>query len=56
MGVLRDTMRRGAFIMQKELKEFEDNLAKFMNVKHAFGVADGSNAITIALIASGIAV
>ncbi len=54
LGVMRDVMRRGAFILQKDLEEFEKNLAKFINVKYAFGVADGSNAITIALIAAGI--
>lgn len=54
MSLMRDVMRRGAFILQKDLREFEANLAKFMGVKHAFGVADGSNAITIGLIASGI--
>lgn len=54
MGVLAEVMRRGAFIMQKDLVEFEKNLASYLGVKHAFGVADGSNAISIALIASGI--
>lgn len=54
MTVLSDVMRRGAFIMQKDLVEFEQALAKYMGVKHAFGVADGSNAISIALMASGI--
>lgn len=54
LGVMRDVMRRGAFILQKDLREFETHLATFMGVKHAFGVADGSNAITIALIAAGI--
>lgn len=54
MATVRDVGSRGAFIMQKDLAAFEANLASFLGVKHAFGVADGSNAITIALIASGI--
>jgi len=54
LDVMRDVMRRGAFIMQKDLQEFEENLAKYMGVKHAFGVADGSNALTIALLAAGV--
>lgn len=54
LGVLRDVMGRGAYILQADLKAFEDNLGKFMGVKHAFGVADGSNAITIALLAAGV--
>lgn len=54
LSIMRDVGRRGAFIMQRDLKTFEDNLAAFMGVKHAFGVADGSNALTIALLASGV--
>src|SRR4051812_12965994 len=54
MAVLRDVMRRGAYILQKDLQEFEQNLAQFIGVKHAFGVADGTEALIIALKASGI--
>src|SRR4051812_31587540 len=54
MGIMRDVMRRGAFILQKDLQEFEEALAKFIGVKHAFGVADGTEALIIALKAAGI--
>ena len=54
VATFRDVGSRGAFIMQRDLEEFETHLAEFLGVRHAFGVADGSNAITIALIASGI--
>jgi dTDP-4-amino-4,6-dideoxygalactose transaminase len=54
MGVLQDVMRRGAYILQKDLERFERNLEKFLNVKHAFGVADGTNALILALRAAGI--
>jgi len=40
--------------MQKDLEEFEANLAKFTSSKYAFGVADGTAAIVIALKASGV--
>lgn len=45
MGVLR----RGAYIMQRDLAEFEVALAKYVGVKHAIGVADGTNAILLGL-------
>jgi dTDP-4-amino-4,6-dideoxygalactose transaminase len=54
VSIFRDVGRRGAFIMQKDLKDFETNLAKFLGVKHAFGAADGTEAILIALKASGV--
>jgi len=52
--IFKDVGRRGAFIMQKDLKDFEANLAKFLGVKYAFGVADGTEAIVIALQAAGV--
>jgi dTDP-4-amino-4,6-dideoxygalactose transaminase len=52
--VMLDVCRRGAYILQKECTDFEINLAKFMGVKHAFGVANGTDAITIGLKALGI--
>lgn len=54
MTLLRDVLSRGAYILQKDLKEFEAALAKYLNVKHAFGMADGTNAITLALRAAGV--
>lgn len=54
MATLKDVGSRGAYIMQRDLAEFEEELAAFLDVRHAFGVSDGSNAITIALVASGI--
>jgi len=54
MDTLHDVMSRGAYILQKDLTEFESNLEKFLNVKHAFGVADGTNALILALRAADI--
>jgi dTDP-4-amino-4,6-dideoxygalactose transaminase len=53
-AVMLDVCRRGAYILQKDCKEFEQNLAQFMRVKHAFGVANGTDAIIIGLKAVGI--
>jgi dTDP-4-amino-4,6-dideoxygalactose transaminase len=54
MELFRDVLGRGAYILQKDLVEFEQNLQKFLGVKHAIGVADGTNALELALLAAGI--
>jgi dTDP-4-amino-4,6-dideoxygalactose transaminase len=48
------TFKRGAYIMQKELFDFEANLAKWLGVKHVLGLADGTIALTLALKLAGI--
>lgn len=52
--VILNVCRRGAYILQKDLADFEKNLASFMGVKHAFGVANGTDAIWLGLKAVGI--
>jgi len=54
MDTLHDVMSRGAYILQKDLKIFEDNIKDLINVKHVLGVADGTNALMLALRAAGI--
>jgi len=54
--IFQDVCSRGAFILQKDLEEFETELAMFLNVKHVLGVADGTNAIYLGLKALGIGV
>jgi dTDP-4-amino-4,6-dideoxygalactose transaminase len=54
MKVLRDVMSRCAYILQKDLVEFEASLRRYLNVKHAYGVADGTNALQIGLLAMDI--
>ena len=54
IDTMQDVMSRGAYILQKDLEEFEDNLKRFLGVKHALGVADGTNALILSLRAAGI--
>lgn len=54
MDTFHDVLSRGAYILQKDLEDFENNLAKFLNVKYAFGVADGTNALILSLMACDI--
>ncbi len=53
-AIFKDVASRGAYILQKDLTQFEENLAKFCNMKYAIGVANGTDAIIIALHAAGI--
>jgi len=53
LATLHDVLSRGAFILQRDLAEFEANLRAYLPVKHAIGVADGTNALQLALLAIG---
>lgn len=54
MRIFQDVGRRGAFIMQKDMEDFEEALKSFLDVKHVFSCADGTNALVIGLRALGI--
>lgn len=54
MDVLRGVLGRGAYILQRDLSEFEAALRAYLGVKHTFGVADGTNALKLALLAHDI--
>lgn len=47
-------LKSGWFILGEELKSFESELAKYLKVKYCVGVANGTEAITLALISLGI--
>ncbi len=51
---LRDVMGRGAFILQQDLRDFEAKLRALLDVKYAYGLADGTNALILGLRAAGI--
>jgi len=54
IAAIRDVLSRGAYIMQKDLADFEAGLAKLIGVKYAIGVADGTMAIILGLKAAGV--
>jgi dTDP-4-amino-4,6-dideoxygalactose transaminase len=54
MEVIHDVLRRGAYVMQKELFTFEERLAKYVGAKHVIGVADGTVALSMGLRGAGI--
>jgi dTDP-4-amino-4,6-dideoxygalactose transaminase len=54
LSAMTGVMDRGAFILQSDLVEFETAVANFTNSKYALGVANGTDALIIALRAAGI--
>ena len=54
VGIFRDVGRRGAFVMQEDVRRFEDNLARFLGAWRVIGVANATDGLSIALIAAGV--
>lgn len=52
--IFKDIGSRGAYILQKDLRDFEENLAAFAGTKYAVGMANGTDAIWIGLMAAGL--
>ena len=52
--IISKTLKKGAFILQADVSDFESKLREFLNVKHVVAVADGTNAILLGLRASGV--
>lgn len=51
MSSIEHVLERGAYIMQKELADFERDLAEFLGMKHAIGVGDGTMGMLLPLLA-----
>ena len=51
---IQNVLNTTSFIMGEELKKFEEEFAQFCDVKYAIGVANGSDALILALKACGI--
>jgi len=51
---LHDVMERTAFILGREVKEFEEEFAAYCGAQYCIGVASGTDALKIALKAIGI--
>lgn len=51
---LRSVGRRGAFIMQKDLFEFEAAIGTYTGAKYVVGVANATDALEMGFVAGGI--
>ncbi len=54
MEIFSDVGRRGAFIQQRDLKEFEGRLAEYIGAKYVLGIANATDALHLAFRAIGI--
>lgn len=54
MPLIREVLSRGAYVLQKDLSEFEKNLADYVGCKYAIGVANATDALMLLLRAAGI--
>src|SRR4051794_10659179 len=50
----RQVGRRGAFILQKDLADFERNLAAYTGAKYAVGVSNATDGLQLAFMAGGL--
>ena len=53
-SAIQDVLESSSFIMGPYVKKFEENFARFCQVKHGIGCANGTAAIHLALLAAGI--
>jgi dTDP-4-amino-4,6-dideoxygalactose transaminase len=51
---IEDVLERGQFILGPEVAAFEQEFAAYLGAEHAIGVANGTEAITVALRALGV--
>ena len=54
LETIEDVGRRGAFIMQEDLFNFEKKLSEFTKAKHAIGVANATDGLELAWMAIGL--
>ncbi|MEW6556128.1 MAG: DegT/DnrJ/EryC1/StrS family aminotransferase [Elusimicrobiota bacterium] len=53
-AAIKNVLNKTNFILGDEVKKFEEEFAKYCGTKYAVGVANGTDAIKIALLACGI--
>jgi dTDP-4-amino-4,6-dideoxygalactose transaminase len=53
-AAIKETLLSGNFILGEKVKKFEEEFAKYLGAKYCVGVASGTDAITLSLMALGI--
>lgn len=51
---IESVLNSSAFVLGPKVKAFEESFALYIGVKHAIGVSNGTDALTLALVAQGI--
>lgn len=55
-GRIQTVLDHGKYIMGPEVQEFEEQLSEYIGVKHSIGVANGTDALQLALMALGVGI
>ncbi len=53
-NAIQEVLSTGKFIKGPQVKQFEENLARYLEVKHVIGCANGTDALQIAMMALGL--
>lgn len=53
-AAMQDVLARGDLILRRDVEEFEDTFARLVGTRFAVGVASGTDALTLSLVALGI--
>jgi dTDP-4-amino-4,6-dideoxygalactose transaminase len=53
-AALQEVLASGRYILAEQVGAFEQEFARYLGVRHAIGVANGTDALTLALVALGI--
>jgi dTDP-4-amino-4,6-dideoxygalactose transaminase len=54
MEAITEALSKGDLILRDQLRQFEENIASFVGVKHAVGVNSGTDALFLSLKAAGV--
>ncbi len=54
LAAAEEVLRRGAYILGPQLEQFEAEFAHMLGVKHVVGVASGTEALALTLVAVGV--
>jgi hypothetical protein len=52
-GAIKETLHRGVFILGEKVTQFEKAFAKYLGISYGVGVASGTDALSLALLAIG---
>jgi dTDP-4-amino-4,6-dideoxygalactose transaminase len=53
-NAIKSTLKSGWYILGKEVKQFEKNIAQYIGSKYAVGVASGTDALILSLLVLGV--
>jgi len=53
-GAIKETLHKGVFILGEKVGQFEETFAKYLGISYGVGVASGTDALSLALLAIGV--